>query len=61
VLQPAVNHLFHRFDQLTVALPELSESLNSLILKEFCVPLSLEVGRIIRGSETPSTLIFKKP
>ncbi|MCO7542994.1 hypothetical protein, partial [Pseudomonas sp. VA159-2] len=26
----------------------------------FCVPLSLEVGRIIRGSESASTFNFKK-
>ncbi|PXX59338.1 hypothetical protein D906_04898, partial [Pseudomonas sp. LAIL14HWK12:I1] len=29
--------------------------------KEFFVPMSLEVGRIIRGFETASTLNFKKP
>jgi len=28
-----------------------------LIFKEFFVPMSLEVGRIIRGSESPSTFI----
>jgi len=31
-----------------------------LNIKEFVVPMSLEVGRIIRGFETPSTLNFKK-
>jgi len=31
-----------------------------LIFKEFFVPMSLEVGRIIRGSETPSTVNFIK-
>jgi hypothetical protein len=51
---------FTAVDHSTEALPEPSESLNSLILKEFLVPLSLEVGRIIRGSETASTLNFKK-
>jgi len=32
-----------------------------LNLKEFLVPTTLEVGRIIRGFETPSRLNFKKP
>jgi len=32
-----------------------------LILKEFLVPITLEVGRIIRGFETPSTFNSKKP
>ncbi|WP_218279875.1 hypothetical protein, partial [Pseudomonas sp. URIL14HWK12:I3] len=35
--------------------PELANSLN---LKEFRVPMSLEVGRIIRGFETASTFNF---
>ncbi|AFK69955.1 hypothetical protein YSA_05880 [Pseudomonas putida ND6] len=35
--------------------------LNSLNLKEFFVPMSLEVGRIIRGFERASTCYFKKP
>jgi len=30
-----------------------------LIIKEFLVPITLEVGRIIRGLETPSTFNFK--
>ncbi|MBK5005682.1 hypothetical protein IAE38_002286, partial [Pseudomonas sp. S32] len=34
--------------------------LNSLNLKEFCVPLSLEVWRIIRGFERASTVYFNK-
>ncbi|WP_218568170.1 hypothetical protein, partial [Pseudomonas sp. RIT623] len=59
-LQPAVNHLFHRFRFETEALAATSNSLNSLNLKEFRVPLSLEVGRIIRGSESASTFNFKK-
>ncbi|WP_323114134.1 hypothetical protein, partial [Pseudomonas guariconensis] len=41
------------------ALPILPEAFNSLILKEFCVSTASEVGRIIRGFETPSTLILK--
>ncbi|WP_284285416.1 hypothetical protein, partial [Pseudomonas plecoglossicida] len=43
------------------ALPALPGSFNSLNLKEFLVPTTLEVGRIIRGFETPSTLNFMKP
>ncbi|WP_395589354.1 hypothetical protein, partial [Pseudomonas sp. TR47] len=39
------------------ALPGLSNSLN---FKEFLVPTTLEVGRIIRGFERPSRLNFKK-
>ncbi|MFK3722081.1 hypothetical protein ACI2J9_21260, partial [Pseudomonas fulva] len=35
--------------------PELANPLN---LKEFRVPMSLEVGRIIRGFETASTFNF---
>ncbi|WP_218584648.1 hypothetical protein, partial [Pseudomonas sp. CM25] len=37
-----------------------SELPNSLNIKEFVVPLSLEVGRIIRGFERASTFNFKK-
>ncbi|WP_369397726.1 hypothetical protein, partial [Pseudomonas plecoglossicida] len=33
-------------------------SFNSLNLKEFLVPTTLEVGRIIRGFESPSTFNF---
>ncbi|WP_263225457.1 hypothetical protein, partial [Pseudomonas alabamensis] len=36
------------------------DSRNLLINKAFIVPTALEVVRIIRGSETPSTLYFKK-
>ncbi|WP_238348819.1 hypothetical protein, partial [Pseudomonas sp. SWRI67] len=47
-------------DDLSIeALTTLPESINSLILKEFLVPITLEVGRIIRGFETPSTFNFK--
>ncbi|MFK0096118.1 hypothetical protein, partial [Pseudomonas sp. NPDC090592] len=47
-------------DQLIVALSASSELSNSLNFKEFVVPLSLEVGRIIRGFERASTFNFKK-
>ncbi|MDD2137953.1 hypothetical protein NPS53_00005, partial [Pseudomonas putida] len=46
------------FDHSIVALPTSPESPNSLNLKEFVVPLSLEVGRIIRGFERASTFNF---
>ncbi|WP_220036860.1 hypothetical protein, partial [Pseudomonas soli] len=46
-------------DQMTEALPEPFQTINSLIFKEFFVPMSLEVGRIIRGSETPSTFYYR--
>ncbi|HHJ1300450.1 TPA: hypothetical protein ABHN85_25515, partial [Pseudomonas sp. H2] len=42
------------------ALPPLPGSINSLKLKEFFVPTTLEVGRIIRGFETASTLNSNK-
>ncbi|WP_218188903.1 hypothetical protein, partial [Pseudomonas sp. 250J] len=40
--------------------PQPSSTINSLILKEFFVPMSLEVGRIIRGSDRASTVNFIK-
>ncbi|WP_238540204.1 hypothetical protein, partial [Pseudomonas sp. GM84] len=40
--------------------PVLPGSINSLNLKEFFVPTTLEVGRIIRGFESPSRLNSKK-
>ncbi|MEW9877113.1 hypothetical protein, partial [Pseudomonas putida] len=46
------------FDHSIVALPTPLESPNSLNFKEFVVPLSLEVGRIIRGFERASTFNF---
>ncbi|PLV17997.1 hypothetical protein CXG49_03970, partial [Pseudomonas guariconensis] len=52
---------FTAADQKTEAFPILPEAFNSLIIKEFFVSTASEVGRIIRGFETPSTLIFKKP
>ncbi|MFK0312452.1 hypothetical protein ACIQUF_14535, partial [Pseudomonas sp. NPDC090233] len=48
-------------DHSIVALSAPSELLNSLNFKEFVVPMSLEVGRIIRGFESASRLNFKKP
>ncbi|WP_218584604.1 hypothetical protein, partial [Pseudomonas sp. CM25] len=42
------------------ALTASPEPPNSLNLKEFVVPFSLEVGRIIRGFERASTFNFKK-
>ncbi|MDG9891653.1 hypothetical protein N7645_23375, partial [Pseudomonas juntendi] len=48
------------FDHSIAAPTALSESLNSLNLKEFVVPLSLEVGRIIRGFEKASTFNSNK-
>ncbi|MDD1961326.1 hypothetical protein NP534_14540, partial [Pseudomonas sp. 39004] len=48
-------------DDLSIgALPSLPGSINPLNLKEFFVPTTLEVGRIIRGFEIASTLNFKK-
>ncbi|MFG0684398.1 hypothetical protein, partial [Pseudomonas sp. WSY_20] len=41
-----------------VALTAPPELANPLNLKEFRVPMSLEVGRIIRGFETASTFNF---
>ncbi|WP_237727203.1 hypothetical protein, partial [Pseudomonas putida] len=46
------------FDHSTVAPPAFLSLLNSLNLKEFFVPMSLEVGRIIRGFERASTFNF---
>ncbi|MCK2117591.1 hypothetical protein MYW52_19035, partial [Pseudomonas juntendi] len=48
------------FDHSIVALTAPSESFNSLNFKEFVVPLSLEVGRIIRGFERASTFNSNK-
>ncbi|WP_230381877.1 hypothetical protein, partial [Pseudomonas fulva] len=42
-----------------VALSASPELANPLNFKEFLVPMSLEVGRIIRGFETASTFNFK--
>ncbi|MCF1490231.1 hypothetical protein LZ838_23030, partial [Pseudomonas sp. AA27] len=44
----------------TEAPPQPSSTINSLIFKEFFVPMSLEVGRIIRGSDRASTVNFIK-
>ncbi|WP_218281298.1 hypothetical protein, partial [Pseudomonas sp. 2848] len=50
---------FTAADQMTEALPILPETLNLLINKRFCVSTTSEVGRIIRGSETPSTFYYR--
>ncbi|WP_235366115.1 hypothetical protein, partial [Pseudomonas plecoglossicida] len=47
-------------DHLIVALSTLSEQPNLLNFNKFVVPMSLEVGRIIRGFERASTFNFKK-
>ncbi|WP_230684676.1 hypothetical protein, partial [Pseudomonas putida] len=47
-------------DHSIVALSTLSEQSNLLNLNKFFVPMSLEVGRIIRGFERASTFNFKK-
>ncbi|MBV4517322.1 hypothetical protein, partial [Pseudomonas kurunegalensis] len=47
-------------DHSIVALSTSPQLFNSLNFKEFFVPMSLEVGRIIRGFESASTLNFKK-
>ncbi|WP_284386115.1 hypothetical protein, partial [Pseudomonas putida] len=47
-------------DHLIVAFSALSEQPNLLNFKKFVVPMSLEVGRIIRGFERASTFNFKK-
>ncbi|MCE0918386.1 hypothetical protein, partial [Pseudomonas sp. NMI760_13] len=51
---------FTAADRETEAPPQPSSTINSLIFKEFFVPTSLEVGRIIRGSERASTVNFIK-
>ncbi|WP_219856193.1 hypothetical protein, partial [Pseudomonas japonica] len=48
-LPPAVNPLFHRIRSGDRSHFPLTRTANSLILKKFAVPLSLEVGRIIRA------------
>ncbi|MGK9060837.1 hypothetical protein, partial [Pseudomonas asiatica] len=45
-------------DHLIVALSTSPQLSNSLKIKEFVVPASLEVGRIIRGFERASTFNF---
>ncbi|WP_238341080.1 hypothetical protein, partial [Pseudomonas mosselii] len=51
---------FTAADQMIEAPPRPSPTINSLIFKEFFVPMSLEVGRIIRGSGRASTVNFIK-
>ncbi|HGA2319581.1 TPA: hypothetical protein ACIRVE_004175, partial [Pseudomonas putida] len=48
-LKPLSTFISTAIDHLIEALSAPSESSNSLNIKEFVVPLSLEVGRIIRG------------
>ncbi|MEN5123235.1 hypothetical protein ABE489_20950, partial [Pseudomonas sp. TWI698] len=48
-------------DQAIEAPPVLPGLSNSLNFKEFLIPTTLEVGRIIRGFERPSRLNFNKP
>ncbi|HGA2319104.1 TPA: hypothetical protein ACIRVE_003692, partial [Pseudomonas putida] len=48
-LKPLSTFISTAIDHLIEAFPAPSESSNPLIFKEFVVPLSLEVGRIIRG------------
>jgi hypothetical protein len=59
-LPPAVNCLFHRcrFSDLNRSPSALSETLNSLIFKEFFVPTASEVGRIIERSRGASSTYF---
>ncbi|MFJ7792088.1 hypothetical protein, partial [Pseudomonas sp. NPDC096925] len=59
-LKPLSTFISTAIDHLIEALSAPSESPNSLNFKEFVVPLSLEVGRIIRGFEGASTFNFKK-
>ncbi|ORT69175.1 hypothetical protein, partial [Pseudomonas mosselii] len=51
---------FTAADQMIEALPQPSSKINPLIFKEFFVQMSLEVGRIIRGSGRASTVNFIK-
>ncbi|MCE5995181.1 hypothetical protein LVV80_24615, partial [Pseudomonas sp. KCA11] len=59
-LKPLSTFISTAGDHLIEALSAPSGSSNSLNFKEFVVPLSLEVGRIIRGFEGASTFNFKK-
>ncbi|MFR0675777.1 hypothetical protein ACLUUI_19645, partial [Enterobacterales bacterium AW_CKDN230030176-1A_HGKHYDSX7] len=49
---------FHRFRSKPKPFQRYLDSRNLLINKAFIVPTALEVVRIIRGSETSSTLYF---
>ncbi|MEI2832184.1 hypothetical protein, partial [Pseudomonas mosselii] len=51
---------FTAADQMIEAPPILPETFNLLIKKRFFVSTTSEVGRIIRGSEGPSTVNFIK-
>ena len=61
-LQPAVNHLFHRFrsEPLDRSTSSPSRTCNSLNFKKFSVPTAPEVGRIIERFGGASTPIFIK-
>ncbi|WP_313711095.1 hypothetical protein, partial [Pseudomonas sp.] len=59
-LKPLSTFISTAIDHLIEALPILSESSNSLNFKEFSVSTTSEVGRIIRGFESASTLNFNK-
>ncbi|WP_218187135.1 hypothetical protein, partial [Pseudomonas sp. NBRC 111130] len=59
-LKPLSTFISTAIDHSTEAPPTSPQPPNSLNFKEFVVPMSLEVGRIIRGFETPSTFNFKK-
>ncbi|WP_312818013.1 hypothetical protein, partial [Pseudomonas sp.] len=58
--KPLSTFISTAIDHSIEALPTSPQLPNSLNFKEFVVPMSLEVGRIIRGFETPSTFNFKK-
>ncbi|MGE7994067.1 hypothetical protein ACQKPE_24225, partial [Pseudomonas sp. NPDC089554] len=50
---------FTAIDTQIEALPILPEAFNSLIFKGFYASTTSEVGRIIRATETPSSLCFE--
>ena len=56
-LNPLSTAFFTAADLAIDALPALRKTFNSLIFKEFLVPSTLEVVRIIRTWKRPSTLI----
>ncbi|WP_218564986.1 hypothetical protein, partial [Pseudomonas sp. URMO17WK12:I7] len=59
-LKPLSTFISTAIDHSTEALPILPESSNSLNFKEFSVSTTSEVGRIIRGFESASTVNFMK-
>ncbi|WP_235431432.1 hypothetical protein, partial [Pseudomonas putida] len=56
----AVNHHLNRWRSFDRSPFSSFEQPNLLNFKKFVVPMSLEVGRIIMGFESASTLNFKK-